>query len=107
MLGSYREKAGCREVPQEARERFEIDQKHSLTRPLLRRVLSSRTKYGTREEFQKQHGVGTTFRGADMPTGTVVLEKMVEEEVQLWEEEHILKRKEAFKLYVACLQPLF
>ena len=39
-------------------------------------------KYGTREEFQKHHGLDTIFRGADMRAGTVILEKMVEEELK-------------------------
>lgn len=53
-----------------------------LTRPVLTKSSIFKNKYGTREEFQKQHGLDTIFRGANMRAGTVISEKMVEEELK-------------------------
>lgn len=55
-----------------------------------------KNKYGTREELQKQ--LDTTFRGADMRACIVILEKMAEEELKLWEEEQSPKCKVALKI---------
>lgn len=77
------------------------------THPLPTKSYTVKNKYGTREDIQKQHDLDTTFRGAYMRAGTLILEKMVKEELELWEEEPILKHKKVFELYVACLRSMF